>query len=77
MSIRHLHRYVLEGLAVIGPIGVSIWVLVWLFDHLDRILGQYLDPALGWSIPGVGLVALLVLGIGGFELISGAWRSDD
>lgn len=59
--MRKLRRYLLEGLAVIGPVGLSIWVLIWLFTRLDRILGQYLDPVLGWSAPGVGLAALLVL----------------
>lgn len=58
---RRLRRYALEGLAVIGPIGLSVWVLVWLFGRLDGILGQYLGPVLGWSAPGAGLAILLVL----------------
>ncbi|MGD2071740.1 MAG: DUF502 domain-containing protein [Gemmatimonadota bacterium] len=59
--MRKLRRYLLEGLAVIGPLGLSIWVLVWLFTRLDRILGQYLDPVLGWPAPGLGLLLLVVL----------------
>lgn len=61
MSFRTLRRYLLEGLAVIGPVGVSIWVLAWLFTHLDPILGRYLVPVVGRPTPGVGLLALLVL----------------
>jgi len=61
MHTRNLRRYLLEGLAVIGPVGLSMWVLVWLFRRLDGVLGRYLDPVLGWSAPGLGLVALLVL----------------
>lgn len=61
MKGRALRRYILEGLAVIGPVGLSIWVLVWVFTRLDGLLGRYLDPVLGWSAPGIGLVALLLL----------------
>lgn len=61
MNVRNLRRYLLEGLAVIGPVGLSIWVLAWLFVRLDGILGRYMDPALGWSAPGVGLLALVLL----------------
>jgi len=61
VHLRRLRRYLFEGLAVIGPIGLSVWVLVWLFRRLDRILGQYIDPVLGWSAPGAGLVILVLL----------------
>ncbi|MFP3947524.1 MAG: DUF502 domain-containing protein [Gemmatimonadota bacterium] len=61
MSPRNLRRYLLGGLAVIGPMGLSIWVLAWLFVRLDGLLGRYLDPTLGWSAPGVGLLVLVVL----------------
>lgn len=61
MNVRTLRRYLLAGLAVIGPVGLSVWVLAWLFARLDGILGQYLDPALGWSVPGVGLLVLVLL----------------
>lgn len=61
MHVRNLRRYLFEGLAVIGPVGLSVWVLAWLFGRLDGILGQYLDPVLGWSAPGVGLLVLILL----------------
>ena len=61
MNLRTLRRYLFEGLAVIGPIGLSVWVLAWLFRRLDRILGQYVDPVLGRSAPGVGLLVLVLL----------------
>lgn len=61
MNVQSVRRYLLEGLAVIGPVGLSIWVLAWLFVRMDGILGRYLDPVLGWSAPGVGLLILLML----------------
>lgn len=59
--LRKLQRYLLEGLVVAGPIGVTVWILAWVFRRLDGILGNYLGPALGGSAPGLGLVALLLL----------------
>jgi uncharacterized membrane protein len=59
--MRRLRRYLLEGLALVVPIGATAWILVWLFRRLDGILGPYLDPVLGRSTPGLGILALLAL----------------
>jgi len=61
MKFSSLRRYLLEGLVVIGPVGLSVWALTWLFVRMDGIFGRYLDPMLGWSAPGVGLVLLILL----------------
>ena len=56
-----LRRYLLQGLAVTGPLGITAFVLWWLFVQLDGVLGRWLDPLLGWSAPGAGLLLLLLL----------------
>lgn len=56
-----LRRYLLNGLAVIGPLGITVIVLWWLFVEVDGLLGRWLDPLLGWSAPGVGALLLLLL----------------
>lgn len=56
-----LRRYLLQGIAVIGPLGLTVFVLVWLFRRVDAILGQWLHPVLGWSAPGIGAVLLVIL----------------
>jgi len=56
-----LKRYLLQGIAVIGPLGLTAFVLVWLFQHVDAILGQWLHPVLGWSAPGIGALLLILL----------------
>ena len=56
-----LRRYLLEGLAVIGPLGITAFVLLWLFRTVDGFLGPTLEPIFGWSAPGVGIVLLLLL----------------
>jgi len=61
-----LRRTFLIGLAVLAPIGVTAFVLVWLFRTFDGILGRPTESLLGFRIPGIGLVLLVlsVLAIG-------------
>lgn len=56
-----LRRFLVTGLIVIAPIFVTVMVLLWLFTTLDDILGRYLRPLIGRELPGLGLVALVVL----------------
>ncbi|MDX1392746.1 MAG: DUF502 domain-containing protein [Gemmatimonadota bacterium] len=57
----NLRRYLLQGLAVTGPLGITAFILWWLFVQLDGVLGRWLDPLLGWSAPGIGLLLLILL----------------
>ncbi len=61
-----MRRYLIAGLLVWVPLGITIWVLVFLVTTLDRTLllvPQALQPdaLLGFHIPGLGVV--LSLGI--------------
>ncbi|MBT8461738.1 MAG: DUF502 domain-containing protein [Gemmatimonadetes bacterium] len=56
-----LRRYLVTGLIVIAPIGVTVWVLSWLFLRLDPIIGRYLPTIAGYQPRGLGIVALLAL----------------
>lgn len=56
-----VRRYLLTGLIVAAPVGLTAFVLVWTFQKLDAILGQYLAPLLGTAVPGLGLVILMLL----------------
>lgn len=57
--LSRLRRHLITGLIVVAPIGMTALVLVWLFEHLDAILGRWLPPPI--RFPGVGLLALLLL----------------
>jgi len=60
-ALHRIRRYLVTGLIVIAPVGVTAYILVWLFQRLDPILGRHL-PALGVRpIPGLGLLGLLLL----------------
>jgi uncharacterized membrane protein len=56
---RLLRKYFLVGLVVIAPVGFTAFVLVWVFQRIDSILGVPLR-AMGLRIPGLGFVLLLV-----------------
>ena len=66
LSPKRLRRYFFTGLIVIAPVGVTAVVLVWLFQQIDNILGTPLQNLLGFRIPGLGLVLLVlaVMGVG-------------
>jgi len=61
---RSLRRNFLTGLVVLLPAVVSIFVLWRLFTWLDLILGRYVMEYLGYPLPGVGLVALVLIIVG-------------
>lgn len=62
-----LKRWFLIGLKVIIPLGITIFVLVWVFKALDNILQPIFRPIFDRTIPGLGLLSgiiiILVLGI--------------
>lgn len=59
-TARRLRRYLLAGLIVIAPVGITVWVLVSVFRFLDAILGEPLRAAIGFPLPGVGFLLLLL-----------------
>lgn len=63
---RILRRRLIAGLVVIAPLGVTAFVLWWIFVRLDSLLGGFVYDALGFPIPGLGLLMLiaLLLGVG-------------
>ncbi|HOA15120.1 MAG TPA: DUF502 domain-containing protein [Bacillota bacterium] len=59
--------YLLAGLLILAPIVITIYVLIWSFNLLDGILGPFIYRMLGRRLPGVGLVAgLLITLLAGF-----------
>jgi uncharacterized membrane protein len=74
-SRRALRRHLLAGLVVIAPITATLFVLWWIFQLLDGLLGRFLYPLLHRvtgieSIPGLGLVVLLLL------LVTVGWAAE-
>jgi uncharacterized membrane protein len=51
----------MTGLLAILPLGVSIWILVWVFNTVDDILQPVIIRIWDKSIPGVGFGVTVVL----------------
>ena len=61
--IRHLKGKFITGLFVVVPLGITLFILKFLFNFADGILGSYLDSILSafivhreYHIPGLGMV---------------------
>lgn len=60
MKGRRIWRYLLTGLVVLAPVGATALILAWLFRTIDGILGDPLRRILGWNVPGLGLLLLIL-----------------
>ncbi|HEX6937842.1 MAG TPA: DUF502 domain-containing protein [Longimicrobiales bacterium] len=56
-----MKRRLIAGLVVIAPVTITAAVLWWIFQSLDGLLGNFIYPAIGVQIPGLGLLLLLAL----------------
>ena len=68
MKSNSIRRHLFAGLVVIAPVTATAFVLWWIFQLLDGLLGRFLYPALGGLvgretvvIPGLGLLVLFLL----------------
>ena len=61
---RSMQRHLIAGLIVIAPVTITGFVLWWIFQTVDGLLGQVLYPLIGFPVPGLGLVTLVLLLIG-------------
>lgn len=64
MNKKLIRRRLIAGLVVIAPVTITAYVLWWIFQWLDGILGDLIYPAIGIEVPGLGLLLLLLLLLG-------------
>jgi len=57
----HLRTWLIAGLIVVIPLGVTVFILLALFRFLDNLLGPSFRLLLGTDVPGLGLVAGIVV----------------
>jgi uncharacterized membrane protein len=53
-------NYFLSGLLIVVPIVITILVIKAIFTFLDSLLLPYLQPQLGYWVPGIGILITLV-----------------
>ena len=54
ITLRKIFRYFIQGVIILAPIGITAYVLWWLFNMIDGILEPYI------RIPGVGFLIIIV-----------------
>ena len=57
---RHIRTTLLAGLLLIVPVGITLLILKFIFEFLDRLLKDFMDPFIT-VYPGMGLVALVLV----------------
>ena len=58
---KDLRRRFITGLLVITPLAITIFFIKFLFTIMDGILGPLISRVLGIHVPGLGVLATLVL----------------
>ena len=66
-AVNHMKGTFIAGLFVVIPIGITIFILKFLFNFTDGILGSYLDNFFGFifhhelHVPGLGIITGAVI----------------
>jgi uncharacterized membrane protein len=58
---RHLKRTLVTGVLLLIPVAATVWVLFTIFNWIDAILGGWISQLLGVRVPGLGILATLLL----------------
>ncbi|MDR2037810.1 MAG: DUF502 domain-containing protein [Bacteroidales bacterium] len=59
--LRQLINYFLQGLLYIAPLGITLFIIYTLFGFIDGLLHTTIQNLFGIYIPGLGLVAILLI----------------
>ena len=57
----HLRKVMAEGLIIVVPLAITFWVLRLVFNLMDGFLGPIIEETIGRDLPGIGIVAMLLL----------------
>jgi uncharacterized membrane protein len=56
-----LAKYFLQGMLFITPLAMTIYALWWMFTFIDDLLLGYVTGLVGFRIPGLGILIIVVL----------------
>lgn len=59
--MKKIGGYFIQGLIYIAPLGVTAYIVYLIFTFIDRLLENYIDPILPINIPGINLLAVILL----------------
>ena len=57
----HLRKVMTAGLIIVIPLAITFWVLRLVFTLMDGFLGPLIEDSIGRNLPGIGIVAMLLL----------------
>jgi uncharacterized membrane protein len=58
---KKLGKILISGFFILLPLMITIWVLTVLFDFADGILRNTVQTMTGYSIPGIGIIAIFII----------------
>jgi len=64
--LRRFRAILIAGLVVMVPIGITAWIIIWLFEGVDNLLQPLIRLIAGHNVIGVGfgVMAVLILVVG-------------
>jgi uncharacterized membrane protein len=58
--MKRIIRYFLQGLLYLGPLAVTIYIIIEAFNFIDGLLEDYISYVFGYKMPGLGLLIILI-----------------
>ena len=58
--MKRILGYFLQGLILVAPVAIVIYILHWIFVTVDGWLSDKIEILLGISVPGLGILFLFV-----------------
>ncbi|WP_321286843.1 DUF502 domain-containing protein [uncultured Sunxiuqinia sp.] len=59
--MKKLFTYFMQGLVLVAPIAITVYIVFLIFDFVDGLLRDQLATWFGYAIPGLGLVIIFIL----------------
>lgn len=59
--MKKLITYFLQGLVLVAPIAITVYIVFEIFDFIDGLLRSQLESWTGYGVPGFGVVIIFVL----------------
>jgi uncharacterized membrane protein len=58
---RWFRRTFIAGILVVVPIGITVWILIWIFNSIDNMLRPLVFKLFGINVPGIGFGITVIL----------------
>ena len=58
--MKKIISYFLQGLLYLGPIAVTLYIIIQVFNFIDGLLRDYIELVFGITVPGLGLIIILI-----------------